>query len=214
MLSTETKAERASDFTARGTMTVGEVLAGLVLHPYENLLRNWNWKSAILSACIRGTIFFATNISAGFEAALSAMVTESAFYIFIAGFHGALIQAFRRSQPVWAATLTVMALLPAINHSLEFALHWLAGTENLATSIAASVCFSALSAAFNLFAMRRGILIVGEGRQSLVDDLRRMPRIVFEFFTVTPRLLLTILNMRRENTKQTKINETNEKADN
>jgi hypothetical protein len=173
--------------------TVGDVLTGLVRHPVENLIRNWNWKSAVMSACFRGTLFFITNISAGLTAALSAMSLESAFYISTAGFYGAITQAFRKAQPPWAAMLAVMVLQPTLNHSLEFTLHWIGGTEKLARSITASICFSLLSAVFNLFAMRRGALIVGEGRQSLIADLRRMPFIIFEFITAIPRAIWRIM---------------------
>src|SRR5262245_47934567 len=143
------------------SVTVGDVLAGLIRHPFDNLLRRWNWKSAVMSAGVRGTLFFVTNISSGLSAAFGAMSIESAFYLTIAGFYGALIQSFRTVRPAWAATLTVMVLMPTVNHSLELAFHWIGGTEKLATSIMASVCLSIVSAVFNLFAMRRGVLIVG-----------------------------------------------------
>lgn len=162
---------------------------GLVERPVETLLRRWNWKAAILSACVRGAIFFAANLGAGLRAAAGAMLVESALYAAIAGFYGAIVQSFRRAQPAWLATMTVMALLPAVNHSLEFTLHSLAGTAKIGTGIAVSILFSMISAAFNLFAMRRGALIVGVDRQSLLADIRQMPRIIFDFATALPRLL-------------------------
>jgi hypothetical protein len=171
------------------TPTVRAVLRGLLRHPLNNVLRRWNWKSAVLSAFVRGLLFFVVNISAGWAAALNAMSIESAFYITTAGFYGALIEAFRRARPVWLATLTVMLLIPATNHTLEFLFHWLGGTEKLARSIIASICFSMFSAAFNLFAMRRGAFIVGAERQSLLADLWQMPRLVYDFMTAIPRVL-------------------------
>jgi hypothetical protein len=66
----------------------------------------------------------------------------------------------------------------------------MSGTKKLATSIIVSVCFSMLSAVFNLFAMRRGAFIVGAERQSLVEDFRQLPRILFEFLTFVPRAFL------------------------
>src|SRR5262245_60217070 len=114
---------------------VGDVLVQLIRHPFETLIRRWNWKSAVMSAFIRGALFFIANITAGLSAALGAMSIESAFYITTAGFYGALIQAFRRAHPAWAATFTVMVTMPAINHSLEFLLHWAGGTKKLSASI-------------------------------------------------------------------------------
>jgi hypothetical protein len=55
----------------------------------------------------------------------------------------------------------------------------------LAASVAASLVFTAVSTLFTLFAMRRGVLIVGEGGGSLLSDLRRMPRLVLTFLTAT-----------------------------
>src|SRR5262249_17438804 len=149
----------------------------------------WNWKSAVLSACLRGGVFFAANLGAGMAAALGAMRVESAFYVTVAGFYGAMIEAFRRARPPWQATLTVMLLMPAANHTVEFALHWASGTKKLKTSIIASVCVSMLSAVFNLFAMRRGVFIVGAERQSLLEDFRRLPRILFDFLVAVPRAI-------------------------
>jgi hypothetical protein len=175
--------------STRSGGTVGQALLGLSRHPIENLLRRWNWKSAFLSAVMRGALFFLANLGTGMVAALGAMSLESAFYLTVAGFYGAATEAFRRARPHWLATVTIMALMPAINHALEFLLHWAAGTRRLRASIIASVCLSMLSACFNLFAMRRGAFIVGAERQSLLEDLRRLPRILFDFLASVPRAL-------------------------
>jgi len=169
--------------------TVGEALLNLLRHPVENMVRRWNWKSAVLSAVMRGQLFFFANISAGFAAAASALGIETAFYITVAGFYGSVTESFRRARPAWLAAVVMMIVMPAINHTLEFLLHWAGGTKKLTTSIIASICFSMLSAVFNLFAMRRGAFIVGEERQSLLDDFRQLPRILFDFLTAVPRLL-------------------------
>ncbi|MGH9803190.1 MAG: hypothetical protein ACRD82_22725, partial [Blastocatellia bacterium] len=141
--------------------TVGEAALNLLRHPIENLVCRWNWKSAVLSALTRGALFFFANLSAGVSAAVGAMIIESAFYISVAGFYGSATESFRRARPAWLATVVMMAVMPAINHSLEFALHWSNGTKKLTTSIIASVVFSMMSAVFNLFAMKRGAFIVG-----------------------------------------------------
>src|SRR5215210_717036 len=80
-----------------GAMSVGDVLSSLFRRPGENLLRRWNWKSAVLSALIRGGLFFAANIGAGLRAALGAMGIEALFYITVAGFYGAATETFRRA---------------------------------------------------------------------------------------------------------------------
>lgn len=171
------------------SQTVGEALLSLFRHPIENLIRRWNWKSAVLSALTRGALFFFANLKAGLSAAVGAMSIEAMFYITVAGFYGAATEKFRRTRPAWLATMAMMVLMPALNHTLEFLLHWTGGTRKLTTSIIASIGFSMLSAVFNLFAMRRGAFIVGEDRQTLLDDFRRLPRIIFDFLAVVPRAL-------------------------
>ncbi|MEW5975459.1 MAG: hypothetical protein AB1898_06595 [Acidobacteriota bacterium] len=165
----------------RLALSVSGVLCLLGRKPHRLLLKRWNWKSAVLSSSFRGGLFFVTNLSAGPAAAFAALVTEVVFRAAFSGFYGALTQAFRHVQPKWAATLTAMVLLPMANHSVELAVHWLRGTPELWTSIAASAAFTSVSTSFNLFAMRHGALIVGEGRQALWKDLLRMPWLVFQF---------------------------------
>jgi hypothetical protein len=167
--------------------TVTGVFAWLVRHPWEAVGRRWNYKSAVLSAAIRAALFFAVNRRAGLDAATAAMITESVYRFGTSGFYGALTQAFRRAEPKWAATVGTLVLLPTVSHSLELAVHWLRGTPELAASIAASVALTIVSTSFNLFAMRRGVLVVGKGGRTLLDDLRAMPRMVGLFVTTLAR---------------------------
>jgi hypothetical protein len=159
----------------------------LVRHPVPSLVRRWNWKSAVLSAMVRSMLFFAVNINAGIDAARAAFVTEIVFRSATAGFYGALTQALRDIQPAWVGTVVVMGLLPLTAHLLEFLFHWLRGTARLASSLEWSVAFTALSTSFSLFAMRQGAFVVGRGGESIVSDLRRVPRLVFEFLAGIPR---------------------------
>ncbi|MBO0727089.1 MAG: hypothetical protein J2P52_15905, partial [Blastocatellia bacterium] len=144
-------------------ISVPAAFADLVFNPRRLLLR-WNWKTALLSACMRGTIFFVSNLSAGLNAAISAMAVEAALFATLAGFYGAMAQTFRRAQPAWAATMAVMVLAPAVNHTLEYVMHNANDTEKIAAGVVTSISLSIFSAMFNLFAMRRGVLIVGDER--------------------------------------------------
>jgi hypothetical protein len=161
--------------------SVLKTLRNLVLHPTETIVRRWNWKSALLSSSVRGLIFFAANLPAGPSAATAALVTELTFRGVASGFYGALTEAFRFVEPGWAAGLVAMILLPLVGHSAEFVVHLLRGTMKLRSSIIASLCFTAVSTLFNLYAMRRGALITGEGQQTLGSDMKRMPRLLVGF---------------------------------
>jgi hypothetical protein len=98
--------------------------------------------------------------------------------------------------------MTVMILMPAVNHTLEYALHNATDTEKIAAGVVASISLSIISAMFNLFAMRRGVLIVGDEKASLIDDLRRMPRVVFDFVMAIPRALWRIIFRHRDTETQ------------
>lgn len=148
------------------------------------IVRRWNWKAAALSGIMRGSIYFFTHISLGLRAALSAMSVEFLFRTFNSGAMSSIGQAFRAAQPKWLATAIVMFLFPAYGHIVEFTLHTLSGDKNVNKSIIFSVAFSMLSAIFNLFAMRRGALLVKDAeQQSFWNDIKKMPRIYAEFFS-------------------------------
>ena len=167
--------------------TVGGVLWWMLRHPWQALVRRWNYKSAMLSAVLRASIFFAANRTAGLDAAVAAMVTEFCFRISTAGFYGAVTQAFRRVEPSHSGTIAAMVVLPVMAHSLEFIVHWWRGTPELVVSMSASLIFTAISTSFNLFAMRRGAFVVGADRQSLLSDLLALPRLVALFVRAAAR---------------------------
>jgi uncharacterized protein YuzB (UPF0349 family) len=153
----------------------------LAMRPWALIVRRWNYKAAVTSALCRGPLFFLTNLSAGLDAAEAALLTEVAFRLATSGCYGAITQAFRHARPARQATVVAMVLLPALGHSGEAVVHWLSGTSNLGTSLIASVALTCVTTTFNLFAMRRGALVVGEGSATLVDDLRRLPALVAAF---------------------------------
>jgi hypothetical protein len=167
--------------------TVGGVIRWMLHHPWRAIGSRWNYKSAVLSAACRAILFFSTNLSAGLDAALGALAAEFALRLTTAGFYGAVTQAFRRARPECTAMFVAMVVLPTVSHSLEWLVHWLRGTPELLVSMAVSIAFTALSTSFNLFAMRRGVLVVGTDGRKLLDDLRAMPRLVGLFVAAAAR---------------------------
>ena len=180
-----------------GSLTVAEVLVGIARCPGNLIWRRWNWKSALFSSIIRGAIFFLVNLIGGVSAALSALATDLIFRPLVSGFYGAIVESFRSATPTWAATLVVIIALPVINHLIEIAVHWARGTQRLGSSVFASVSFSVLSGLFNIFAMRRGVLIVGDGRRPLTEDLRRLPAVVAAFLMAVPRFAAELAGAHR-----------------
>jgi hypothetical protein len=156
-------------------------LLGLIAHPRQRLIGQWNWKAAITSSMVRGFIFLFANLSAGWKAAVGAMLAEWVFRTVTSGFYGTVTQALGEVEPEWQGTLCAVILLPVFSHSLEFLLHWLRHTPNLRTSLISSIGFTVFSTLFNLHAMRRGTLIVGEGAPTLAADFRALPRLIAGF---------------------------------
>lgn len=187
-----------------GEISVGDVFRSLARHPAQVISR-WNWKSALLGAILRASFYF-TVYRASKEsllATLTAALVEFSFRFFTSGISGALVQSFRRASPPWLAMMIVTVSLPIFSHTVEFVTHY--AQENLFSSVFAasenkarekafqySVLFSVLSALFNLFVMRKGVMLVGAGSEtkSLGQDLKRIPLLIIEFIVILPNAIL------------------------
>jgi hypothetical protein len=195
-LSTEMKAgSPKAPSSVADAPTVGAVLKGFIRDPIRTLIHRWNWKSAVLSSFLRACIFFLANLAAGWNAAVGAMLAELTLRAITSGFYGAVTEAFSEARPIWAAMATAMFVLPLVNHSLEFGVHWLRGTPKLGLSITASVIFTAFSTAFNLYVMRHGVLTVGGRSKSLREDLGRILPLLLQFILAGPRTILRHLSI-------------------
>jgi hypothetical protein len=150
-----------------------------------------------MSSLLRAGIFFLTNLAAGWHAAVAAMFAEVALRSVTSGFYGAITEAFAGAQPAWQAIAAAMVLLPLMAHSLEFLVHWLRHTPELKFSIGTSVAFTAISTAFNLYAMQRGVLIVGHGSRPLHEDLIRVPGLIVQFLVAGPRIVIRRFFLKR-----------------
>jgi hypothetical protein len=188
--------DRAASGFGAEPPTVAGALRRIVRDPIGQLLRKWNWKSALTSSLFRAPIFFFANLSAGRKAAVGAFLSELVLRSATSGFYGSLTESIRDAEPAWLAALTAVLLMPLVNHSLELLVHWLRSTPRLLHSIVASVCFTAISTLFNLYVMRRGALIVGKERQSFAQDMRCMPRLLIGFLAAGPLAALHWLKCR------------------
>jgi hypothetical protein len=192
-------------------ISVGDVFRSLLQHPAQ-LVTRWNWKAGFLGALLRAS-FYLTVYKASKEnwaVTLTAVLVELSFRFFTSGISGAIVQSFRRATPAWLATLIVTVTLPVFSHSIEYITHYaqetyfntiFAASENNARqkAFAVSVLFSVLSALFNLFMMRHGVLLVGAGEEtkSLGNDLKKIPFLIYEFVTFLPSLIVRFLSERK-----------------
>lgn len=189
-------------------ISVGDVFRSLGQHPLQIVTR-WNWKSALLGAVLRASFYF-TVYKASKESWLvtfTAVLLELSFRFFTSGISGSLVQSFRRATPAWLATLIVTISLPLFSHTVEYITHYsqehffsdvFAASENNARqkAFAISVLFSVLSALFNLFVMRHGVLLVGAGEEtkSFWSDMKHIPFLIAEFVTYLPIQILSFMN--------------------
>lgn len=160
----------------------------LIRHPLRMTILRFNWKSGLLSALLRAPIFFTTYAKAGLKAAIGAALAQSVFRFLFGGVNGAIIQAFSKVEPAWHAVITVPVVLAVFSHLMEYVVQTFydtqTGVDRKGKAIAVSIIISAISAIFNLFAMRRGALLVkDESEQSIWRDLKRMPWLAFEFLS-------------------------------
>jgi hypothetical protein len=179
-------------------VTVTDALRDLLARPGDLLIRQWNWKSALFSSIIRAIIFLVANLTSGWRAAAGATLAEFVFRAATSGFFGSITQALRTAKPAYMATLTLLVIQPIIAHTLEWGVHVLAGTPNLARSLISSVIFTEVAVLFNLYAMRRGALVVGDNATSMSSDLRRIPALILGFVAAGPMALARLARGREQ----------------
>lgn len=173
--------------------TIVGVSNHLLHHPVQTVIHGWNWKAGLLSGVLRSPIFLAAYLSnkEGLSLALGAMLAQFIFRTFFGGVNGALIQAYSRVEPPWHAVLTVPIVLATFSHIVEFIVQYsydhAMGTTSGGKAITVSILISALSAVFNIFAMRRGVLLVKDKKQqSLWKDIKKFPLISAQFIFFVP----------------------------
>lgn len=185
-------------------VSVADVFLSLFRHPAQIITR-WNWKSAFLGSMLRGSFYFSVYQAAREKGIviLTAVLVEVVFRFITSGISGALIQSFRKAKPAWIATMIITVSLPAFSHTIEYITHYaqeeyfseiLPAAENSARqqAFAVSVLVSVLSAMFNIFMMRNGVMLVGAGDESksFVSDLRNIPYLVSEFTLFLPKQII------------------------
>jgi hypothetical protein len=188
-------------------ITVSDVLRNLARHPLQ-ILNRWNWKTAILGAVFRSSFYFGVYNATreGWLVTLTAVLVEFSFRLFTGGISGSIVQSFRRATPQWFATAVVTVSLPIFSHTIEFFTHYaqerffsdvFPAAENNARqkAFAVSILLSILSAMFTLFLLRKGVLLVGAGKEtkSLWSDIKNLPLLILEFMAFLPTVILDFI---------------------
>ena len=181
-------------------ISVADVFRSLAHHPGQ-IIHRWNWKSAMMGAMLRASFYFSVYQASGegMLVTITAMLLEFSFRIFTSGISGSLVQSFRRASPVWLAIIIVTITLPVFSHTVEYFTHYIQETyfadvfsasqnQGRQRAFAVSVMFSVLSAMFNIYIMRRGVLLVGAGEEtkSFLSDMKRIPMLLLGFIAYLP----------------------------
>lgn len=175
------------------SQTISEALLSVWENPAQ-LIRQWNYKGAIMSGGLRAPIFLITYLIGreSIKLALGAALAQFIFRFAFAGVGGALVQAFRRVEPAWKALMAILLIVPVISHILELLVqtafaYFTQTADHTDEAIIRSICISVLSALFSLYIMRRNVMIVGEAEsKSIWSDLARFPRLIFDFVMFVP----------------------------
>jgi hypothetical protein len=163
------------------SVSVGQALLALLRNPWRHLVLRWNGKAALLSAIFRAIIFLVASIKSHHAGRSSGVLAEALFGALSAGFFGTLTQWLRFAEPQWAAELLLAGILPLLFQIGDLFFHAALGTRVFHTGMIASAVFTALAAAFNLYIMRRGAMLVGEEERPFMQDISAMPRLIFLF---------------------------------
>lgn len=157
-----------------------QAVARVLRDPWKTFVVDWNWKAALLSALFRGMLFLIVAVPRG-PGALRLVWIELAFRMLVGGFWGSLLQAFRGVRPAWLAGLFAAVLLPLTAHSLEYLALQAGDAKHIGAGMVVSIAVSVGSLMLNWSLMRRGMLVTGDGADSLGADLRRVPRLLAAF---------------------------------
>jgi hypothetical protein len=137
----------------------------------------WNWKCALLSASVRSLVYLAAMARTGSHGRLAVVLVEMAYVSLTAGLYAGLQQRALEFRSHLAGNLTIAGAVPALAQSLDWLAHRAMGACAPAKATIAVWIFTAASALFHLYVMRRGVFLTGCGR-SLADDFRRIPHLI------------------------------------
>lgn len=186
------------DSTARHDLeNLPEMLKEMILRPIQTLVPPWSWKAAIFGSLLRSATFFTVNLRSGPKQAIRAMVVEAVFATIALGLIGAISQQLRKAEPLWATIGVVWLGMPAVMTLAQFGLHRAVHTPHLTGGLLVSFCYTAISAAFSWYAMRRGAMLGGSDETTIMHDLQTLPGIAVDFAMAIPRAVLGTLRARR-----------------
>jgi hypothetical protein len=156
----------------------------------SQILGCWNWKCALLSATARSIVYGTAMVRSGLQGSLGVVLVEMAYVTLTAGLYAGLQQKALSFRSRLLGNLTVALGVPALSQLLDWCAHRATGATAPAQATLAVCIFAAVSAFFHLHVMRRGAFLTGHSGRTLLDDFRRMPRLIAGFVTAPVALMV------------------------
>ena len=148
-----------------------------------------------MSATARSMVYMAALARTGPRGSLGIVLVEMAYVTFTAGLYAGMQQRALGFRSRRLGNLTIAFGVPWLGLALDWLTHRAAGAVAPARATLAVCIFATVSALFHLHVMRRGVFLTGHSGRSLVDDFRRMPRLMAGF-AVAPLMFLATLASR------------------
>jgi hypothetical protein len=131
----------------------------------------------------------------GLRGGLSIVLVEMAYVTLTAGLYAGVQQKALSFRSRSMGNATIVLLVPGFSQILDWWAHHVAGAAAPGRATFAVCVFTGVSALFHLHVMRRGAFLTGQSGRSLLEDFRRMPRLIVDF-VLKPVLLLKPLAER------------------
>jgi hypothetical protein len=127
---------------------------------------------------------------------LAAVLVEMTYVTLTAGIYAGLQQRALGLRSRMLGNLIVALGVPGFAQVLDWVAHHVSSAPTSGRAMVAVCIFASISALFHLHVMRNGVFLTGQGR-SLLDDFRRIPRLLAEF-VLSPIVFLAPLTSRPE----------------
>jgi NADH:ubiquinone oxidoreductase subunit 4 (subunit M) len=148
---------------------------------FTRILSCWNWKCALLSATARSIVYLVALSHTGRRGGLSIVLVEMAYVTLTAGLYAGMQQKALGLRNRLLGNLIVVLCVPGLAQFLDSLAHRIAGAAVPGRATLAVCIFTILSALFHLHVMRRGAFLTNHHGCSLLEDFRRMPRLILAF---------------------------------
>jgi hypothetical protein len=140
----------------------------------------WNWKCALLSATFRSLVYLFAMMRGGPHNRLAVILVEIAYVTLTAGIYAGLQQKALGLRSRVLGNIIIVGGVGGGGQARPRRYQSPGGAPGAGRAIVAVSLLSAMSALFHLHVMRNGAFLSGHGH-SLLEDFRRMPRLIAGF---------------------------------